>query len=523
MIVDTLVHGDSRVQKTAYSAAEAGWDVTLLGRAPNEQPQTFELGRARVELLAVSNALARRTRGYRRRLTRPLAYPQTGIVTLRQQQMWAWRAQRDERVVRLDLAVAAGTARAVGARRLAQRAELLLIRMAHRWVAIRSRQLRATRAANDAGQDLRDRARLWFWRAVGGAGYWRRVDPHLWAYEIAFAQRIDELRPDIIHANDFRMLGVGARAALRARAKGRPVKLVWDAHEYLPGIRPWRSYIGWMEANCAQEREYAPVADAVVTVSDDLADLLRQRHGLRARPAVVHNTPEMRRISIADDTPTPNLRAVCGVGTDTPLLVYSGVAASHRGMDLMVDGLPALPDVHVAFVVPRPDQPYVRQLVDRAAELGVADRLHVVPMVSPWHVVEFLSSADVGVSPIHRWPNYEIALSTKFYEYSQARLPIVSSDVRVAAATIRATGQGEVFRAEDLADYVRAVRAVVSDLARYRAAYDKPGLLAGWTWEAQAEVLEQVYSRLWPAPTSSYAQAARRSAAPSPAVARSAD
>jgi hypothetical protein len=61
------------------------------------------------------------------------------------------------------------------------------------------------------------------------------------------------------------------------------------------------------------------------------------------------------------------------------------------------------------------------------------------------------------------------------------------------AATVRSTGQGEVFRAEDLADYVRAVALVLDDPQRYRAAYDKPGLLDGWTWRAQAEVLDGVY------------------------------
>ncbi len=45
---------------------------------------------------------------------------------------------------------------------------------------------------------------------------------------------------------------------------------------------------------------------------------------------------------------------------------------------------------------------------------------------------------------------------------------------------------------------MRAVKAVLADPRRYRAAYDRPGLLDGWTWEAQAEVLEGVYSRLLP-------------------------
>jgi glycogen(starch) synthase len=43
------------------------------------------------------------------------------------------------------------------------------------------------------------------------------------------------------------------------------------------------------------------------------------------------------------------------------------------------------------------------------------------------------------------------------------------------------------------------VRAVLADPKKYRAAYDQPGLLEQWTWNAQAAVLEQVYSRLMPA------------------------
>jgi glycogen synthase len=111
-------------------------------------------------------------------------------------------------------------------------------------------------------------------------------------------------------------------------------------------------------------------------------------------------------------------------------------------------------------------------------------------------VTSFLSVADVGVIPIQHWPNHEIALVTKFFEYSHARLPIVVSDVKTMAETTRSTGQGEVFEADNVADYVRAVRTVLDDTKPYRAAYDAPGLLRQWTWEAQAERLDQIYTRL---------------------------
>jgi glycogen synthase len=163
-----------------------------------------------------------------------------------------------------------------------------------------------------------------------------------------------------------------------------------------------------------------PYVDAAITVSDDLAGMLQEAHGLADRPVVVLNAPAV----------------------------------------------------------------------------GVLDRVHLLSYVPHWQVVPLLSGADAGVIPIHHWPNHEVSLITKFFEYAHARLPLVVSDVRTMSATVRATGQGEVFTAEDIDDYVRAVRAVLDDPERYRAAYDKPGLLDGWTWAAQAEVLNSVYRRL---------------------------
>jgi glycosyltransferase involved in cell wall biosynthesis len=211
---------------------------------------------------------------------------------------------------------------------------------------------------------------------------------------------------------------------------------------------------------------------------------------------VVLNAPDGLTGAAGD---APDLRELCGIGPEVPLLVYSGAAAPQRGMDIMVEALPRLDGVHVAFVVSSDTDPYVRRLVARAAALGVADRLHVLPYVPHDQVVRFLSGADAGVIPIHHWPNHEIALITKFFEYAHARLPMVVSDVRTMAETVKATGNGEVFRAEDLDDFVRATAAVLADPARYRDAYDKPDLLDAWTWERQAAVLEGVYRALVPA------------------------
>ncbi len=451
MLVDNDVRRDSRVQKQAQSMAAAGWDVVLLGRA-SDGPEQWQLGQAQVRLLPVSRT--RRQHVSRTPLVRdPLAYRSAKAAKLRSKQ-----ARSAPRLVR-------------------------------RWVRLRADHTeRLLRARREMTSPV-DRFTTAAWQRVLGERAWRRLDPHLWDFEQAYGPVIDALEPDLVHANDWVMLGVGARAKERAT---REMRLVWDAHEYLPEMKPWSDHPRWMPAQLAHEREYASHADAVVTVSEVVAGLLQSRHELGERPSVVMNCPAF------GPPPTegvPSVREAAQVAPGVPILLYSGNASPARGMSTMVEALPSLPGVACVFVVAKPESEHVQELVARAAELGVSDRLHLAPYVPFDQVVGYLSSATVGVIPIHKGLN-EIALNTKFFEYSHARLPLVCSDVKVMAEQVRATGQGEVFEAENVDDFVRATKRVLAKPEAYAAVYDQPGLLEGWTWDSQARVLDEVYAKL---------------------------
>ena len=502
MLVDNGVHGDSRVQKAARSAAEAGWEVILVGILKGAATEdSWRIGDAEVRLIRMPRRLTHPVAYRRALLRRPLAYKPGPDAKRRLNTL---RARRDDLTFRLsELKVnrAAGgprLAELAGKARLA--APYFLNKTMFQWVKFRSAQLRRLQENQQNPNSRLDRAALRFWQRVHGDRAWRRLDPELWDFELAFASVVDELRPDLIHAHDFRMLGVGARAVMRARAGGRDVKLLWDAHEFVPGIIGRPANLRWLPAQIAYVREHAPYADAVITVSSTLADLLRESHDLPEQPAVVLNAPPRALTPEQRATPVPDIRAMCGIGAATPLLVYCGGINPSRGVDIMIRGLTEMPEAHVALVSVHPNgkAPIMYELEELAAELGVADRVHLLPYVPHWQVSAFVAPADLGVIPIHHKPNHEIALITKFFEYAHGGLPMVVSDVRTMAEATRATGHGEVFRAEDLDDYVRAVRTVLADPQRYRAAYDRPGVLEQWTWEAQARVMDEVYTRLLP-------------------------
>jgi glycosyltransferase involved in cell wall biosynthesis len=522
MLVNNTVRVDSRVQKQARSIAESGWDVTLLGVSPDRQVYEGTLGDARVELRPLVVGLHQRPHEFRRAWLRdPLAYPPGPTAAWKRQWLQAQHA---------EVGAAKGAYAALHRERpllprtlrwAALQAKRTRLKVQSKWIGLRCRRSEALRLKRKNMDTRLDRLTTRFWLAVMGDRAWRRLDPDLWRYELAFGKAIDRIDPDVIHANDFPVLGVAARAKLRAKGRGRDAKLVWDAHEYLPGIRPWRLHPRWHQAQMAHEREYAPYADTVVTVSAALGEWLQRDFGLSEPPAVVLNAPmgvdgsaidRDRELTLygptgerlwapppdEDGAPVPSLRERCGIGPEVPLMVYSGSDGLQRGLRTMVEALPAMPGVHAAFVVPDPENgrnPAI--LKDLGKELGVFDRLHFLPYVEYFQVVPHLSEADLGVVPIHHWPNHEIALITKFFEYSHARLPIVVSDVQAMSAAVRATGQGEVFTAEDTADFVRAASAVLTDPKRYTEAYDDGRAdLDAWTWERQAVILDGVYRRV---------------------------
>lgn len=315
----------------------------------------------------------------------------------------------------------------------------------------------------------------------------RRTQPELRDWVRAMVPHLVAARPDVIHAHDFTALAVALPALARLRALGAPARLVYDAHEYLPGVLGHDAV--WTASMLALEAAGIAAADEVITVSDTLAAMLVERHGLRVPVTVVTNAP------VAEPLPAgrPGLREVVGVPEPAPLLVYSGGVAPQRGLDSVVDALPALPGTHLALLSGR--NRHVEALLRRAGEQGVADRLHVTPYVAPALVSAFVEGATAGVVPSLHVPNHEISLPTKYYEYALAGLPVVVSDIAVVARITRELGNGEVFPAGDAAACAAAAALVLAGPAPYRLPYTD-ALKASFTWQEQVPALLGVYERL---------------------------
>ena len=299
---------------------------------------------------------------------------------------------------------------------------------------------------------------------------------------------------DVFHGHDLNALHAAVLA--RARAGGA---LVYDSHEIFLESGSHATRPGWARSIFRRREEaWVGEADALVTVNDALARELGARY-LPRRVVVVHNCPP--RPGPAPGTTGP-LRAALGIGADVPLALYHGGFSKHRGLEELVSAaaLPILEGTHVVCLGYGSQAAELRAL---AAASPVADRVHVLPAVSPDVLLDWVRDADVAVMPIQDSTlNHRLSTPNKLFEALAAGVPIVASDLPELHRIVMNDPAGPLGMLCDPTDPA-SIAASIADLlgrpADERAALRERCLGAArdrWNWETESARLIDLYADL---------------------------
>jgi glycosyltransferase involved in cell wall biosynthesis len=279
----------------------------------------------------------------------------------------------------------------------------------------------------------------------------RRLPRTLWRM-IALgwiARRARAERPDVVHANDIATLIPGYVAARLSGAK-----LVYDTHEYAVGV-PYRKAVwAWLAATI--ERLLIRRCDAVITVSDGIAERLQQRYRLERKPTVVRNVPDLPPPGEA-----PDLREQMGVGS-APLVLHQGAVAEGRGGGNLVRAVASIDSAHLLFLGAA--GAFADGLRELGRGAGLDGRLHFYPPVPLSDLLSYTSQADVGVSLLEdTCENHRLALPNKLFEYLAADLPVVVSDLPEMRRLVTERGVGWVTDPGDPADIARVLAEALAE------------------------------------------------------------
>lgn len=191
------------------------------------------------------------------------------------------------------------------------------------------------------------------------------------------------------------------------------------------GHPPWlTALLGWLQVTSAR------VADAVVTVTDELADDLARRGVERSSIAVVLNVPGDAMASLrGDHRPDP----------DRFTVICHGSILERYGHDTILEAAAILrsdvPELRVVFTGTEPYWEILRQRVPGLGLVGVVEHHAWLPLPD---LVALVQRADVGVVAQKASPYSHLVNTTKMFEFLMLGVPVVCSRLRATERLVPA-------------------------------------------------------------------------------------
>ncbi len=278
---------------------------------------------------------------------------------------------------------------------------------------------------------------------------------------------------DLVHGHDWMTFPA---AAAVARERGVPLLLHVHSTERdrsgpraHPGIR-------------SIEQRGLEVADRVVCVSRYTADRVRRDYGVDpGRIAVVHNA------ALHEGDPVPPVRAR---HFPEPVVLFLGRVTYQKGPAFFLEAAALVARRHrTARFVVAGEGDLLPSMIERAAELGLARRMHFTGFLGGEERERAFAAADVYVMPSVSEPFGIAAL-----EAMARGVPTVISRQSGAAEVLEHVLRSDYWDVEDLAGNILSV--LRDPRLRERLSGDGRAEAGRWRWERQAAVLRDVYAGL---------------------------
>lgn len=270
---------------------------------------------------------------------------------------------------------------------------------------------------------------------------------------------------DLFIAHNLPALPAAAFAA--ARWGGRPG---FDAEDFHRGevLENDPAQTRWRRLTVAVEAKYLPQCDYLTAASDGIAEAYVRAVGVRRPVTVLNVFPLVER----NGQVTPEELACERRGGAVSLYWYSQVIGPDRGLDDALRALRDLPaSVHVHVRGALAGQ-YAGEFARRTRLLGIADRVHILPVVPPEELVARAAQHDIGLAlEMGHTENRRIAVTNKLLLYFVAGLAIAASDVPAQRAILEcAPGAGFLYPAGDAAALAAGLRDWAEQPERLAAA-----------------------------------------------------
>jgi len=324
---------------------------------------------------------------------------------------------------------------------------------------------------------------------------WRQLKARTQGY----VEAVEAWQPAVIQACDADTLTIADKTAT---ALGIP--FVYDAHELYSdmlqtsrwsGSPPVQAY--WRRI----EHRLIPKAARVLTVSEALAAVLKERYGVEA--AVQHNVTSLTSLQTTD-----RLRHELDLHQTDLIILYQGVFIEGRDLALIVEAFAGLQflQVHLVFQGFGPQEIQLQSIAERK---GVSSRVHFMGRIPAADLHEYACGATIGlIGCDNSTLNNRIAAPNKLFGYLMAGLPVLAPHMPFLQSVVEGEQVGRCFEPGDLGSLHEALDEMVSlaQEAQVSVDGDTPYLkmavrarnlaVQRYNWEAEKHILLDLYGEL---------------------------
>jgi len=286
---------------------------------------------------------------------------------------------------------------------------------------------------------------------------------------------------DVFVSNDLDTLPANY---LASRFKRKP--LVYDSHEYFTEVpeligRPIvKSIWTWLE------KLLVPKVDAAYTVCDSIAEVYSDLYKVDFK--VVRNLPVCSEI----EGPT---RETDAKSESAKIILYQGALNLGRGIEAAIRAMPYL-DGAVLWLAGDGDRTI--QLKELVAELKLDDKVKFLGRLPLQQLHEVTRQADLGISLEEDLGlNYRFALPNKLFDYIQAGVPVLVSNLPEMRHIVEHYQIGAIAETHQRKELAESMKTALFDQEKRQIwKQNLPKAAKELCWENEEKVLNEIYRRL---------------------------
>ncbi len=291
-----------------------------------------------------------------------------------------------------------------------------------------------------------------------------------------------QLKPDVIHAHHFE----GLLVSLPAK-KLYSIPVIFDAHVLLDGeLEYYRTGIPTtLRGRIARslDRRLPALASHVVAVSDEIRDVMVERHGYSDQQVTVIPNGVEAEFFEGDPGRFPKSRA--------RRLLFTGNLATYQGTDSMLQALSIVCAEHEDVSLTVVTNSDTADFIENARRVGVDSHIEFIDCGIE-DLPHMIASADVALNPRTRCPGTPM----KLLNYMAGAAPIVSFEG--SAKYLKSEDNALVIADDDIDAFAKGILRLLQDepMARKLGRAAQQFARTNLSWELNSRVVERIYGQL---------------------------